>query len=445
MKLSHAVLGRAVATLLVLATGGAAHAHAGLPETFSISIRRGHPEDMLVGADFGVLITRDSGATWRWLCAAGVGYNGWRPEHYVWREAGDIVAASGEVLLRSPDGGCSWSKHPYFQGMWVTGLAAHPTDDTILYAITGRANQNNGVFRSGDGGETWTPTPLRRLGLVLNAVRVSPADPRRIYASGDEGGKLKLFRSDDEGASWREFEHPLPELRLPYDLAVIAADPASADGVWVRVSSQAYTHLMRSEDGGATLKPVQVLDEVLINMELSADGQTAWVGTPTKFLRGPATGPLVALEFPWGNACAKRSGNTLFACGSTWAHNWALGRSTDQGTTWEPIFNLYDIQGTHLCPRGTPVRDICPALWPQQAEAIGAPQYPDGGVEEPLPPDAGPGPGTPDAGTSDGGTPPPASPPKSDGCGAGPGNAVPLLALLSTLTLWRRGRRRSET
>jgi photosystem II stability/assembly factor-like uncharacterized protein len=441
MKLRHAVLGRAAAILLALGAGGAAHAHAGLPETSNVNVRRGHPEDMLVGASFGVAISRDSGATWRWICRAAMGNGAWNPESYVWREAGDILAATGEALLRSPDGGCSWSKHASFANLWVTGLAAHPTDDRVLYAITGRPSQNNGVFRSDDGGETWAPTALRRQGLILNGVRVSPGDPRRVYASGEEGDRLLLFRSDDGGATWHEYAQPLPELTRPYDLVVVAVDPASADGVWVRVSSQAQTHLLRSDDGGATLKPVHVLNEVFVNMDLSSDGGVAWVGTPTTFFRGPSSGPLEAMPLPSGNACVLRQGETLLACGSSWVHDWALARSTDQGTTWDPIFGLDEIQGPHQCPQGTPVRELCPALWPLQAVEIGA----DAGVVEPPPPsDAGTrDAGTPDTGTPDGGTPPP--PPKSGGCGAGPGNAVPALMLLSTLTLWRRGRRRSET
>lgn len=433
-----------VVTLLALGTGTAAHAHAGLPETSNVTVRRGHPEDFFVGATFGAVISRDSGRTWRWICPAAMGYGGWNPGEYLWREAGDLLAATGSALLRSADGGCSWSTHPAFKDTWVAALAAHPTDDRILYIATGKPTVPNGVYRSQDGGETWEPTSLLRAGLTLNAVRVSPADPRRVYASGEGGGRLLLLRSDDAGATWQESPHTLPELLRPYDLVLTAVDPASADGLWARVSAQGYTHLMRSDDGGRTLTQVHVLDDVFVNMDVSADGATAWVGTLNSFFRGPRSGPLEQLGLPTGNACVRRQGQTLYGCGSTWLHDWALARSEDQGTTWEPLFTLYGIQGTHLCPRGTPVRDICPALWPQLADQLGAELYPDGGVEEP-PPDAGTGDaGTVSSGTEDAGTPPPGGTPpaKSGGCGAAPGNAASALVLLSTLFTWRRGRRR---
>ncbi|NPC83547.1 hypothetical protein HPC49_35655, partial [Pyxidicoccus fallax] len=346
-----------ILTLLALGSGATAHAHAGLPETSNVAMRRGHPEDFFVGATFGAVISRDSGQTWRWICPEAMGYAGWRPSEFLWREAGDIMAATGSALLRSPDGGCSWNTHPYFKDTWVSAVAAHPTDDRILYASTHKTNIANGVYRSGDGGETWEPTSLMRKGLKLFAVRVSPADPRRIYASGEgDEGKLLFFRSEDAGDTWAEIEHPLPALLRPYELVVTVADPVSADTVWVRVLAQGYTYLMRSDDGGRTLVQVYELDDQFINMDLSADGSTVWVGTLNYFFRGPRTGPLQKLGLPTGNACVLRDGETLYGCGSTWLHDWALARSRDQGTTWEPLFTLYGIKGTQHCPQGTPVQ-----------------------------------------------------------------------------------------
>ncbi|MCP3065647.1 hypothetical protein LXT21_43460 [Myxococcus sp. K38C18041901] len=431
--------------LLAVCAATTASAHAGLPETSNVTLRRGHPEDFFLGATFGAVISRDAGKTFRWICPDAMGYGGWNPTAYLWREAGDLMAATGSALLRSPDGGCSWNTHPYFKDTWVSGLAAHPTDDRVLYVVTSRHGRPNGVYRSQDGGETWAPSPLLRQGLVLNAVRVSPANPQRLYATGKEEGRMLLLRSDDAGETWREVVHPLTQLLLPYDLMVEAADPVSVDIVWARVSSQGSTFMLRSDDGGETFTIVSEIQDVFINMELSADGKMTWVGTLNHFFRGPSTGPLDMLTLPTGNACVLRQGDTLYGCGSTWLHDWALARSTDQGSTWEHLFGLYEIQGTHQCPRGTPVRDLCPSRWPQLAEQLGAPLYPDGGVEEPTPEDAGtPDAGLPDAGTTDAGsTPePPTGPKGSGGCGAMGGNMAPLLLLLSLFTLLRRGRRR---
>jgi uncharacterized protein (TIGR03382 family) len=149
-------------------------------------------------------------------------------------------------------------------------------------------------------------------------------------------------------------------------------------------------------------------EDPLVNMDVSADGRTTWVATYNHLYRGREGEPLSPLPLPTGNACVTRVGSVLYACGSTWLHEWALARSSDEGTSWEPLFRLREVQGVHQCPAGTPVREQCSRYWPQLAEQLGAPLTP----------------GQPDAGAPEG-----ESPPKSDGCGAAAGNAgmAPLL------------------
>jgi hypothetical protein len=144
--------------------------------------------------------------------------------------------------------------------------------------------------------------------------------------------------------------------------------------------------------------------------------------------RGRGEEPFAELPLPNGNACALRVGSVLYGCGSSWVHDWALASSRDEGTTWEPVFGLTGIQGSHVCPVGTPVEEFCPSRWPQLAAILGAPTYTDGGVDSP-----------PDAGTPDGGEQPEA-PPKSCGCGATTG-LLPATLLFLTFTLGRRSRR----
>ncbi|RKG69245.1 hypothetical protein D7W79_33205 [Corallococcus exercitus] len=425
--------GAAVAGLL---GSGAAWAHAGLPETSNVTLRKGHPEDYFVGATFGAVISRDSGRTWRWVCPDAMGYGGWRPESFVWRESGTLLAATGNALLSSKDGACSWSSHPAFKDTWVTGLAVHPTDDAVLYVATGRSTSaTNGVFRSEDGGETWRPLPLQRAGVLFSSVRVSTADPRTLYVSASDTAHMYLFRSDDAGETWEELPQTFPDLVRPFDFVVTATDPTEAHGVWARVSAQGSTHILHSTDGGRTFiaRSGAGIDDVFVNMDLSADGGTAWVSTYNSFFRSQQGGAFSKLELPTGNACVTRVGDVLYGCGSPWLHDWSLARSSDEGTTWEPLFSLEQIQGSHQCPAGTPVRELCPSRWPQVAETIGAPLYPDG-VPDAGVPDAGTQP-TEDAGT-------PADPkPKPSGCAAAPaGTLLPLFLL----PLLRRGRRRED-
>lgn len=408
-------------------------AHGGLPETSNLSIRRGSSEDFISGSTFGAIISRDHGQTWRWLCPEGMGIGAWRPERYFWLTGGQLLAATGSALIRSSDGACTWNTHAFFKDTWVTNLAVHPTNERIMYVTTGKPSAANGVYRSDDGGETWRAVSTLSPDLRYSAIRIAPSDPQRIYASGQNTeGMLFLDRSDDGGQTWTRLPQPLPQFQRPYDLILLQVSEASADVLWGRVSGYdpiqqgSFSYLLKSSDGGTTLTAVMHTADVIVSAEASADGHTVWVSTPVHMYRGLGDEAFTELSLPNGNACALRVGSLLYGCGSNWVHDWALGLSHDEGTTWEPIVGLSHIQGSHICPAGTPVQELCPSRWPQLAVVLGAPTYDygDGGVDSP-----------PDAGTSD-----PGEPPTKKGCSTTTG-LIPSAILLLTLTLARRSRR----
>ncbi|PTL83280.1 sialidase family protein [Vitiosangium sp. GDMCC 1.1324] len=418
-------------------------AHLGYPDTTSVTLRREHPEDMFLGATFGAAVSHDSGKTWSWICPEAMGYGGWRPEAFFWQPDGTLLAATGADLLRSRDGGCTWQTHPYFKsrGLWPMGLASPESTPSRLWVSTGRAATPNGLFRSDDGGETFTATSLQsntpdtRDNSVFTSVKVAPSDTRRIYVSGSTPNGLRLYRSDDEGVTWEEIPQPFPEFTdtRPYDLFVLRVADDNPDHLWARVSWQGWTYVMESKDGGHTFQSVlhpenqthDGTDESLIGIEVSADGKTLWVATPTRLFRvreGDTAATLLSL--PDGNACVERKGNLLYVCGASRVHDWALATTTDEGATYTPLYNLPDTRPP-TCPAGTPGHDICRNFWPQFAPTIGA----DPTLTEPEP----------DAGTPDAGPEQPPAPPKKSGCSA-TGGLAPAAAFL-VLTTLRRSRR----
>jgi photosystem II stability/assembly factor-like uncharacterized protein len=397
-------------------------AHAGLPETSNIAIRRGNENDMLVGATFGALISRDKGESWRWICPEGMGIGAWRPERYHWLTSGEIIAATGNALVSSKDGGCTWSIHPFFKETWATGLTVHPTDERLMYITTGKPYVANSIYRSEDGGETWKDLVPPNSDTRYSTVRLAPSNPQRVYVSGQDLNGMFLMRSDDGGQTWTRLPQPFPQFQTPYDLVLMLVSPVSADTLWAKVSAQGLSYFLKSTDGGATLVPQLEVPDYFIGAEASADGRTAWVATPVNLYRGREGEAFSALPLPNGNACALRSGSVLYGCGSSWVHDWALARSTDEGTTWQPMFGLTGIKGAHVCAEGTPVQQACPTRWPQMAATLGAFGTPDAGVP---PPDAG--------------TPPP-PPAEKDGCSATAGLA-PFALVLLAFTLSRAARR----
>ncbi|HVG63429.1 MAG TPA: hypothetical protein VNA24_32990 [Hyalangium sp.] len=414
-------------TLLALRAAPAL-AHAGLPETSNISLRQGSEDDLIAGASFGAVISRDRGQTWRWICPEGMGIGAWRPERYFWLSGGELLAATGNALVRSSDGGCTWVSHAFFKDTWVTGLAVHPTDERVLYAATGKPSVGNSIYRSDDGGTSWTELLPPRTDVRYATIRIAPSDPRRLYASGQDAEGMFISRSEDGGQTWSRLPQPLPQFQRPYDLIVLLVSEASPEVLWARVSAQGFSYLLKSTDGGVTLTQAMETADVIVGAEASADGRTVWVSTPVHMYRGREGEAFAELLLPNGNACALRVGSVLYGCGSSWVHEWAMARSHDEGTTWEPIFSLNGIQGSHACPAGTPVQQFCPSRWPQLAQILGAPTYSDGGVEP-----------VPDAGPSD----PPDDPmPPGDSCGCSSATGlVPAALLFLTFTLGRRSRR----
>jgi photosystem II stability/assembly factor-like uncharacterized protein len=420
MKRSLASCWTLLMALLVLRAAPAL-GHAGLPETSNFTVRPNNENDMITGASFGALISRDKGQSWRWICPEGMNIGAWRPERYYWLTNGEIIAATGNALLSSKDNGCTWNTHPAFKETWATSLTVHPADERIMYLTTGKPYVPNSIFRSEDGGETWQElVPLNADTRYFN-LRIAPTNPQRLYVSGQYLNEQFLLRSDNAGQTWTRVPQPFSQLQSPYDFVVMAVSPLAADVLWAKVSAQGISYFLKSTDAGTTFVPQLDVPDVLIGAEVSADGRTAWVATPSNLYRGREGESFSALTLPNGNACATRVGNVLYGCGSSWLHNWALAKSTDEGTTWQPIFGLAGIQGAHVCAEGTPIQQACPSRWPQMAATLNAT-----------------GNGNPDAGVPDAGTPPP-PPPAKGGCNATSGLAPSALLLLA-LALSRTSR-----
>jgi hypothetical protein len=162
-------------------------------------------------------------------------------------------------IWKSTDGGQSWrALNDFLPVLVISSLVMDPRDPNTLYAGTGdgflgfNAARGAGIFKTTDGGETWTwleSTANDRFWFVNDLV-ISPHDSQRIYAATNVG----ILRSGDGGQSWNVvFERGLPR-RGCHDLAIrtdVATDfLLAACGIpLVRVSGALMNKDQPGEDG----------------------------------------------------------------------------------------------------------------------------------------------------------------------------------------------------
>jgi hypothetical protein len=184
----------------------------------------------------------------------------------------DVVWAGCEPhsLWRSTDGGCSFAlvrglwDHPH-RPTWEPGgggAAVHtvlpdPASDRVVVAMSA-----GGVYVSADGGEQWSPRNRGisagflpeepEYGQCVHKVAIDAGDPQRMYAQ-NHGG---VFRTDDGGGTWSSIAAGLPaDFGFP-----VVSSPRTPGTAWVvplvadmqRVPPGGRLRVHRTRDAGET-------------------------------------------------------------------------------------------------------------------------------------------------------------------------------------------------
>lgn len=152
------------------------------------------------------------------------------------------LAAYTSGLLRSGDGGKSWLKKPEKTTIAIT-LALDPANPNVVYAGRGTYDSKGGVWKSTDGGATFTEPKSGLPEADVTGVAVDPKNPASVYASTEKKG---FWKSVDAGVTWTEKKGPLADK----ELKTVAVEPGGR--VWVGTrGASAFV----SNDGGETWKP----------------------------------------------------------------------------------------------------------------------------------------------------------------------------------------------
>ncbi|MCV2489609.1 hypothetical protein OF117_09545 [Geodermatophilus sp. YIM 151500] len=263
----------------------------------------------------------------------------WRPRSCGWRPLGPTPVTGFAGIGR------------------VTQIALHPTDvNDVLAAAAG-----GGVWRTRDGGHSWTSLMSDQPTLTMGAVAYAPSNPAVIYAaSGEDGGGWDpgwpgagVYRSTDSGGTWT-----LTSTTTSDRFSAIVVHPKNPDLLYVAGNRG----LHKSRDGGVTWRtnPGQssILDGQITDVVLAHDepdrvyagvrGSGVWSSTVGGEAAG-ATAAFARLDGPSQLPSAAGVGWIKLAIGHTGAHGsdfllaklgadgGRLFSTTDGGATWTEL------------------------------------------------------------------------------------------------------------
>ncbi len=169
----------------------------------------------------------------------------------------------GDGIYKSTDAGKTWTHLGLRDGQQVAQLAVDPRNpDRFFVAVAGHPygpNEERGIFRSLDGGQTFEKVLYRDENTGGGDVQIDPTNSDVVYATlwesregpwenstwnGTNGG---IFKSTDGGKTWNQLRQGLPEKIVQANLAVA---PSSPKTLLATVKTLVASNIFRSEDGG---------------------------------------------------------------------------------------------------------------------------------------------------------------------------------------------------
>jgi Sortilin, neurotensin receptor 3,/BNR/Asp-box repeat len=207
-------------------------------QIWALASWKGDERVIAAGAQDGVFLTHDAGATWTRLASP----------RSLWpypvvslafdpKDSKILYAGTPHLAWKTSDGGLTWHRLP--RGM---------QDDSDIFSIDVDARERSrvlagacsGLYSSLDGGGTWSNLERATGGAHRTyVVTRAPFRPNTIFA-GTSGG---LIQSSDSGVTWHK--------RAPEAARSIAFDPSDPLRMFVATDQG----ILRSEDGGVHFRP----------------------------------------------------------------------------------------------------------------------------------------------------------------------------------------------
>lgn len=169
-------------------------------------------------------------------------------------------------MWRSDDGGRTWKNIGLKEGRHIIRIVIHPRDPNTLWAaVMGHLfgpNEERGVYKSTDGGKTWKRTLFVNNQTGASDLVMEPGNPSVFYAgtwrlirtpysleSGGEGSGL--WKSTDGGETWTNITSRKGLPKGTWGIVGVAVAPSNTDKVYAIIEN-AGGGLFASNDGGET-------------------------------------------------------------------------------------------------------------------------------------------------------------------------------------------------
>jgi photosystem II stability/assembly factor-like uncharacterized protein len=232
-----------------------------------------------------------------------------------------VAMASGNIW-KTDNNGNTWTPVFEHEGSYAIGvIEIDPANPSTVWVGTGENNSQrsvgygDGVYRSSDGGKSWTNVGLKNSGHI-SMIRIHPEDSNVVWVAAQgplwsSGGDRGLYRTDNGGASWKRILDIDPNTGVNE----FVIDPADADTI-VASGYQRRRHVWTLINGGPGS-----------GIHKTNDGGKTWREITTG-LPGGDMGRI-------GLAMAPSAPNVLYAIVEADEDEQGVYRSTDFGESWE--------------------------------------------------------------------------------------------------------------